>query len=106
VTGDYRLWWGLFVFFAGLSVLVVQLGYRRWVRVRRVLSGSPGPLTDELRRRLRREGWRLASMAVSVVVMTALVFAALLEAPAAAIVSLRVAAVAGVAAVLWLSLRR
>jgi hypothetical protein len=106
VTGDYRLWWGLFVFFAILSVLMVQLGYRRWARVRRALSDAPAALTDELRRRLRREGWRLAAMAVSVAVMTALVFAALLGAPAGAIRSLRVVAVASVAAVLWLSLRR
>jgi hypothetical protein len=106
LTGDYRLWWGLFVFFAVLSVLMVQVGYRRWNQLRRVLSAAPAPLTEALRHRLRREGWRLAWMAVSVVVMTALVFAALLGAPVAVILSLRVVAVVGVATVLWLSLRR
>ena len=57
-------------------------------------------------RRLRREGWRLASMAVSLVAMTALVFAALLDAPPVLLVLLRVTAVAGVLGVVGLSLDR
>jgi hypothetical protein len=103
---DYRFWWGLFVFFAVLSVLAVQLGYRRWGRARRAVAAAPASVAGELQRRLRREGWRLGWMIVSVVVMTALVFAALLGAPAALVLTLRLAAIGCVAAVLWLSLAR
>lgn len=103
---DYRFWWGLFVFFGVLSVLAVQLGYRRWRRARRALVVAPRAGAGELHRRLRREGWRLAWMIASVVVMTTLVFAALLGAPAAVVLTLRLAAIGCVAAVLWLSLRR
>ncbi len=45
-------------------------------------------------------------MALSVVSMTALVFAALLDAPRAVLLSLRVVAVAGVALVIWLTVSR
>jgi hypothetical protein len=45
-------------------------------------------------------------MAASVITMTALVFAALLRAPAAVLIGLRLLAVAGVAGVVWLSVRR
>jgi hypothetical protein len=45
-------------------------------------------------------------MAAGLVSMTALVFAALLGAPAAAILMLRVVALASVGGVLWLSLIR
>jgi len=100
---DFRFWWGLFVFFAALSVLVVQRGYRRWKRVRNLLAARAGPDRAVLDRRLRREGWRLACMALSVVSMTALVFGALLGAPRAILLSLRVVAVAGVALVVWLT---
>ncbi len=102
---DFRFWWALFVFFAVLSVIVVQRGYRRWRSARDLLSAPGAPALHALDRRVRREGWRLASMVVSLVAMTALVFAALLGAPHALLLTLRVAAVAGVAAVLWLSLR-
>jgi hypothetical protein len=103
---DFRLWWGLFVFFGVLSVLVVQRGYRRWARVREALGARSGPERAVLDRRLRREAWRLAGMVVSVIAMTALVFAALLGAPRAAIFGLRVLAVAAVGAVVWLSVSR
>jgi hypothetical protein len=103
---DFRLWWGLFVFFAALSVLAVQRGYRRWSRVRAAVARRPFAERAPLDRRLRREGWRLACMAAGLVSMTALVFAALMGAPAAAILALRVVALASVGGVLWLSLIR
>jgi hypothetical protein len=104
-VGDFRLWWALFVFFAVLSVIVVQRGYRRWRSARDLLSAPGAPALRALDRRVRREGWRLACMVVSVVAMTALVFAALMGAPRALLLTLRIVAMAGVAAVLWLSLR-
>jgi len=103
---DFRVWWGLFVFFAALSVLAMQRGYRRWSRARAAVAGRPLAGRAVLERRLRREGWRLACMGSSVVSMTALVFAALLGAPAEAILGLRLVALASVGAVLWLSLIR
>jgi hypothetical protein len=103
---DFRVWWGLFVFFAVLSVLAVQRGYRRWTRARAAVAEHPLAERAPLDRRLRREGWRLACMAAGLVSMTALVFAALLGAPAAAMLALRVAALASVGGVLWLSLIR
>lgn len=103
---DFRLWWGLFVFFAALSVLAVQRGYRRWMRARAAVAEHPIAGRALLDRRLRREGWRLACMASSVVSMTALVFAALLGAPVEAILALRLVALASVGGVLWLSLIR
>ena len=45
-------------------------------------------------------------MILGIVSMTALVFAALLGAPAMAILALRVIAILAVSAVIWLSLRR
>jgi hypothetical protein len=99
---DFRLWWALFVFFGVLSVLAVQRGYRRWRRVREALAKRGAP-EAALSRRVRREGWRLACMVLAVVSMTALVFAALLGAPRAVILTLRVVAVTAVAVVVWLS---
>jgi hypothetical protein len=100
------VWWALFVFFAALSVLAVQRGYRRWSRARTAMAEHPFTERARLDRRLRREGWRLACMAAGLVSMTALVFAALLGAPAGAILALRVVALASVGGVLWLSLIR
>jgi hypothetical protein len=102
---DFRVWWALFVFFGVLSVLAVQQGYRRWRRARKALAvgADSGAMA---RRRLRREGLRLACMAVSVIAMTALVFGALLRAPGGVLLGLRVLAVAGVVGVVWLSVRR
>ena len=103
---DFRLWWGLFVFFGVLSVVVVQRGFRHWARARDAVAAHRGADRSGLDRRIRREGWRLAGMAVSVVSMTALVFAALLEAPAGAILALRGIAIVAVSVVVWLSLSR
>jgi hypothetical protein len=103
---DFRLWWGLFVFFGVLSVMVLQRGYRRWVRARDAVAAHRGAERPALDRQIRREGWRLAGMAAGVVSMTALVFAALLGAPTVAILALRVAAIVTVSAVVWLSLSR
>ena len=38
---DFRVWWGLFVFFAALSVLAVQRGHRRWSRARAAAAEHP-----------------------------------------------------------------
>ncbi|HKT59153.1 MAG TPA: hypothetical protein VJQ46_03835 [Gemmatimonadales bacterium] len=103
---DFRFWWALFVFFAALSVLTVQRGSRRWSRARTAIAARPMAERGALERRLRREGWRLACMVASLVAMTALVFAALMGAPAAAILLLRLVALGAVGAVLWLSLTR
>jgi hypothetical protein len=103
---DFRMWWALFVFFGVLSVLAVQQGYRRWRRAWEAVAAAPGSGQAQRRRQLRREGTRLICMALSVITMTALVFAALLRAPAAVLVGLRLMAVAGVAGVVWLSVRR
>ena len=103
---DFRLWWALFVFYGVLSVLAVQQGYRRWRRAWDAVAAASGPGQAEEQRRLRREGIRLVCMAASVVTMTSLVFAALLRAPAPVLIGLRLLAVAGVAGVVWLSVRR
>lgn len=103
---DFRLWWALFVFFAALSVLMVQRGYRRWAQTRAALASRPEAERALLERRLRREAWRLACMAAGLVSMTALVFAALSGAPSAAILLLRLMALGSVGGVLWLSLIR
>ena len=103
---DFRVWWALFVFFGVLSVLAVQQGYRRWRRAWDAVAAASGPGRGERQRRLWREGIRLTCMAASVIMMTALVFAALLRAPAVVLIGLRLLAVAGVAGVVWLSVRR
>jgi hypothetical protein len=101
---DYRLWWGLFVFFLVISVVVVQRRYRRWVRARRALADLDHP--EPAGRLVRLEGWRIVLMMVSLVAMTGLVFAVLLRAPPALISLLRLLAVAAVAGVLVLGLKR
>jgi hypothetical protein len=103
---DFRLWWALFVFFGVLSVLAVQQGYRRWRHAWDAVAAASGQARAEQQRRLRREGIRLTCMAASVITMTTLVFAALLRAPAAVLIALRLLAVVGVAGVVWLSVRR
>jgi hypothetical protein len=103
---DFRFWWALFVLFAVLSVVVVQRGYRNWRRARDLLARVDVPGRAEYARRLRREGWRLACMAASVVAMTVLVFTVLLGAPPGLILGLRAAAVLAVTAVVALSLLR
>lgn len=103
---DFRAWWALFVFFAVLSLLVIQHGYRGWKRLGEL--PPPGAPQDRhrLTRRRRLEGWRVACMTASLVVMTGLVFAGVMGAPRAILLGLRVLAVAFVAAVVALSLRR
>jgi hypothetical protein len=103
---DFQAWWALFVFFAVLCVLALQRGYRRWRRVLSLVAAVPAAERAAQERRLRREGWRLACMAASLLAMTALVFAALLGAPRALLLALRAAAIGGVLGVIWLSLRR
>jgi fatty acid desaturase len=101
---DYRVWWALFVFFAVLSVLVVQRRYRRWRQAGRMLA-QMGRVRDEQRRRLRLEGWRLILMTVSLLAMTGLVFAVFLQLPAVLLLTLRIVALAAVGGVVLLSLR-
>lgn len=103
---DFRAWWALFVFFAVLSVLALQHGYRRWRRIGDLLSAGSGPGQERLVRSWRREGWRLGCMAASVVVMTGLVFAGVMGAPGGVLLTLRLLAVALVLAVVVLSVRR
>jgi hypothetical protein len=103
---DFRFWWALFVLFAVVSVVVVQRGYRRWRSARDLLTRVDVPGRAEYARRLRREGWRLACMAASLVAMTVLVFAVFLGAPPGVILGLRAAAVLAVIAVVGLSLLR
>jgi hypothetical protein len=93
---DYRVWWALFVFFAALGVLVVQRRYRLW---RRAKGASVEP------QRVRREGWRLVMMTASLIVMTGLVFGALLGAPPALLLALRLLAIGSVLGLVLLSLR-
>ncbi len=102
---DYQIWWALFVFFAVLVVLAIQYQYRRWRRARRLLIELTGVERAEQAARLRREGWRLVLMTVSLAAMTALVFAVLLGGPPALLVSLRLLALFAVLGVLVLSLR-
>jgi fatty acid desaturase len=103
---DIRFWWALFVIFGVLSVLALQRGYAKWRRARSVLAALHIQARAEHARRLRREGWRLACMAASLVAMTALVFAALSGAPPVLVLTLRAAALLLVTAVVGLSLFR
>jgi hypothetical protein len=98
-------WWALFVFFGVLAVLVVQRRYGRWRRAKEALAGLPEELRAEQGRRLLIEGWRLALMAISIVVMTGLVFAVLLGASPVLVAGLRVVAIVSVLGVVVLSLR-
>jgi hypothetical protein len=97
------VWWALFVFFAVLSVLVVQQRYRRWRQAHRMLARM-GPARDKQWRRLRLEGWRLILMTVSLVAMTSLVFAVFLQLPGVLLLTLRIVALAAVLGVVVLSL--
>lgn len=104
--GDYRVWWALFVFFAVLSLLAVQHRYRRWRTAGRALLQLSGSERITFERRWRLERWRLVLMVAGVVAMTGLVFAAVMHAPTALILLLRVLAVASVVGVLLLGFRR
>lgn len=100
---DYRVWWALFVFFAAVCVLVIQSRYRRWRGARRLLQDVPGARRSEQARLLRLEGWRLLLMTVSLLAMTGLVFAVLLDAPAPVLGALRVLALLAVVGLVMLS---
>ena len=78
----------MFVFFAILSVLMVQHRYRRWRRTGR-----------------RLEGWRLVLMMVALLAMTGAVFAVFSDAPPGVLSALRLVALGAVIGVLVLSLR-
>jgi hypothetical protein len=96
----------LFVLFAVLSLLVVQRGIRGWRTARELIERLQLPPQAEPRRRLRREAWRLGWMTLSLVGLTGLVFAAVLGAPPAMILGLKLVAVVAVSAVVGLSLVR
>ena len=102
---DVRIWWGLFVFFVVLSVLVVQRRYHGWQRAKRLGAGTDPRVRAELDRRLRLEGWRLVLMAVSILAMSGAVVTVFWPGPAALLEVLRVVALLAVAGVLLLSLR-
>jgi hypothetical protein len=102
---DVRIWWGLFVFFAALSVLVVQRRYLRWRGAKRLATGAEPRMRAEVERRLRLEGWRLLLMAVSILAMSGIVVTVFLPGPAALLEVLRVIALLAVLGVLLLSVR-
>ncbi len=102
---DVRIWWGLFVFFAALSVLVVQRRYQRWRGAKRLAAQADPRVRAELDRRLRLEGWRLVLMAVSILAMSGVVVTVFWPGPAELLALLRVIAVLAVVGVLLLSLR-
>jgi fatty acid desaturase len=102
---DYRVWWGLFVFFAVLSVVVIQHRYRRWRTARRVLASLGDQVPPADRRRLRVEGWRVVLMLVSLLAMTGLVFAVFAGAPPVVLSGFRILAVVGVLGLVLLGLR-
>ena len=102
---DVRIWWGLFVFFAALSVLVVQRRYYRWRGAKRLATEADPPVRAEIDRRLRLEGWRLVLMAVSILAMSGVVVTVFWPGPAALLAVLRVVALLAVVGVLLLSLR-
>ena len=102
---DFRLWWVLFVFFAGLSVVVIQRGYRRWREARRLLPAVDPRAQAEASRRIRLEGWRLVLMAVSVLAMSGVVVTVFWPGPTVLLTLLQLLALTGVLGVLLLSLR-
>ena len=102
---DFRIWWVLFVFFAGLSVLVIQRRYRRWRRARLLMHEVDPRRLPEVTRRLRLEGWRLVLMTVSLLAMSGAVVTVFWPGPTALLEALRLLAFLGVVGVLLLSLR-
>jgi hypothetical protein len=102
---DVRIWWGLFVFFAALSVLVVQRRYHRWRDAKRLAAEAEPRMRAEVERRLRLEGWRLVLMAVSILAMAGIVMTVFWPGPAALLEILRVIALLAVMGVLLLSVR-
>ena len=102
---DFRIWWGLFVFFAALSLLVVQRRYYRWRRAKRLVSEVDPRRRAEVDRRIRLEGWRLILMALSVLAASGVVMTVFWPGPAALVDVLRVVALLAVGGVLLLSAR-
>jgi hypothetical protein len=102
---DFRVWWVLFVVFAGLSVLVVQRRYQRWRRASRLLHEVDPRERAEVDRRIRLEGWRLVLMTVSLIAMSGVVVTVFWPGPTALLEVLRLVALLGVVGVLLLSLR-
>ena len=102
---DFRIWWVLFVSFAGLSVVVIQRRYQRWRVARRLLPEVDPRAQAEVNRRLRLEGWRLLLMTVSLLAMSGVVVTVFWPGPTAVLEVLRVVALFGVLGVLLLSLR-
>ena len=103
---DFQVWWVLFVFFAAMSILVVQHRYQRWRYAKRLLSELGPQKRVELYRRIRLEGWRLVLMVASVLAMSGAVVAVFWPGPAVLLEVLRVVAFLTVVGVLLLSLRR
>jgi sterol desaturase/sphingolipid hydroxylase (fatty acid hydroxylase superfamily) len=102
---DVRIWWAFFVFFAALSVLIVQRRYHRWRAARRLAASAEPEMRAQVERTLRLEGWRLVLMVVSILAMSGIVFTVFLPGPAALLDVLRVVAVLAVMGVLLLSVR-
>jgi hypothetical protein len=102
---DFRIWWVLFVFFAGLSVLVVQRRFQRWRRVRGLLHEVDLREQAEVSRWVRLEGWRLVLMTISLLAMSGAVVTVFWPGPTALLDVLRLLALLGVVGVLLLSLR-
>ena len=102
---DFRIWWGLFVFFAVLSLLVVRHRYRRWRGAKRLVPEVDPRRRAEVDRRLRLEGWRLVLMAVSVAAMSGVVVTVFWPGPPALLEALRLVALLAVVGVLLLSVR-
>jgi hypothetical protein len=102
---DFRVWWVLFVFFAGLSVLVLQHRYQRWRKARRLLHEVEPGQQGAVDRRIRLEGWRLVLMAVSVLAMSGVVVTVFWPGPTVLLEALRLLALVAVLGVLLLSLR-
>ena len=95
----------LFVFFAGLSIVVIQRGYRRWRTARRLLPELDPREQAKANRRIRLEGWRLVLMTVSVLAMSGVVVTVFWPGPTVLLEALRLLALVGVLGVLLLSLR-
>jgi hypothetical protein len=102
---DFRVWWVLFVFFAGLSVLVIQRRYQRWRGAKRLVHEVDPRQQGEVSRRIRLEGWRLVLMTVSLLAMSGVVMTVFWPGPTALLEVLRLLALLGVVGVLLLSLR-
>jgi hypothetical protein len=95
----------LFVFFAGLSVLVVQRRYRRWLTARRLLPEVDPRRSKQVRRWIRLEAWRLALMTISLLAMSGVVVTVFWPGPRQLLDVLRLLALLAVGGVLLLTLR-